>query len=74
MIINYLKAGFLLSVGWAFGTAVSGAVAKVLLNKLEQTKWCQNDSSEKKTVSNKSNDAKEVKNQIGFRCYDEEGS
>lgn len=65
--MEYIMMGFLFAIGWTWGKAVSGAIAKALLNWMEHSDWYQGTLVVKPEYVEETSDIKVVKNQIGFR-------
>ena len=64
--MEYIMIGFLMAIGWTWGKAISGAVASMLLEKIQDSEWYQ-DTVRKTRKIETYDDIKTVKNQIGFR-------
>ena len=65
--MEYIMIGFLFAIGWTWGKAVSGAIAKALLRWMEHSKWYQEEVGRRSNYVEQTSDIKVVKNQIGFR-------
>lgn len=68
--MKYIVIGLLLSIGWHIAKVVYEMAVELLFSRLHDAKWYRIIAGKESRTSNKSNDPKTVKNQIGF-CYKE---